>query len=56
MNDNFQVSLNEQQVNVVLQALQELPYRVSSDVITAIVGQLREQAQPHNEQAVEDDE
>lgn len=56
MNDNFNISLNEQQTNIVLQALQELPYRVSREVIDSIIGQLREAAQPQSEQVVEDDE
>lgn len=56
MDNKFEVRLNEQQVNVVLQALQELPYRVASEVIETIIEQLRAQAQSTPERAPEDNE
>lgn len=45
----FELKLTEQKLNVVLSALQELPYRVSREVIDDIVTQAREQAQPQFE-------
>lgn len=39
----FNLELKEQEVNVVLQALQELPYRVSRDVIENIMRQAQSQ-------------
>lgn len=41
----FEIKLNEQKLNMVLQALQELPYRVSREVIEDIMRQAQSQVQ-----------
>ena len=42
----FEIKFTEQQINLVLQALQELPYRVSRELIDSIIAQARDQAAP----------
>lgn len=42
----FEIKFTEQQINLVLQALQELPYRVSRELIDSIIAQARDQATP----------
>lgn len=51
-NQEFTLNLNLQQVNTVLGALAELPFKVSSELITEIANQCRQQqAQPAAEAA-----
>ena len=42
-NKNFNLSLTVDQLNVIMAALGELPFKVSNDLIQAIVKQFNEQ-------------
>lgn len=52
-NQEFTLKLNVQQVNTVLSALAELPFKLSNEVITEIASQCRQQQEALTQQQQE---
>lgn len=50
MNDKVNLELSVNDVNIILSALREMPYRVVNDVINNIVSQAQSQLQPQLEE------
>jgi len=54
-NENITLTLSVNDANLVLQALQELPYRVSNKLIENIQAQGSQQIQPQTQTASDED-